>query len=146
MILFHRRKSLLIKVLLIVPATWLVVTMLMTYSEKLRLEKEDNTDVVNHVDLNNNGANVEKYEGRKPRQSLEDNKVQEPNQDPQLGFLAPPQDPDGPGELGKPVKLTNLTEEQKLLVKQGWEKNAFNQYVSDLISLHRSLPDVRGRG
>ncbi|XP_055856085.1 putative polypeptide N-acetylgalactosaminyltransferase 9 [Episyrphus balteatus] len=26
---------------------------------------------------------------------------------------------------------------------KGWEKNAFNQYASDLISLHRSLPDIR---
>jgi polypeptide N-acetylgalactosaminyltransferase len=27
--------------------------------------------------------------------------------------------------------------------EEGWQKNAFNQYVSDLISLHRSLPDLR---
>ena len=93
----------------------------------------------------------EKYEGRKPRQSLEDNKGQDsnPNQ-PGIeqggGVLPPPRDPDGLGELGKPVRLTNLTEEQQKLVKQGWEKNAFNQYVSDMISLHRSLPDVRGKG
>lgn len=62
--------------------------------------------------------------------------------------LAVPQDVrfDGPGELGKPVVLMNLTEEQDRLVKEGWENNAFNQYVSDIISLHKSLPDVRSRG
>ncbi|RZF39787.1 hypothetical protein LSTR_LSTR014071, partial [Laodelphax striatellus] len=48
------------------------------------------------------------------------------------------------GELGKPVVLpTNMTPEVKKLVDEGWQKNAFNQYVSDLISLHRQLPDPR---
>lgn len=48
------------------------------------------------------------------------------------------------GELGKPVELpANLPAEVKKLVQEGWSKNAFNQYVSDLISVHRSLPDTR---
>ena len=48
------------------------------------------------------------------------------------------------GELGKPVTLpTNLTADIKKMVDDGWLKNAFNQYVSDLISVHRSLPDPR---
>ena len=50
-----------------------------------------------------------------------------------------------PGEMGKAFKLTKsqLTEDQKKLVKQGWDAHAFNQYVSDLISVERSLPDIR---
>jgi len=48
------------------------------------------------------------------------------------------------GELGKPVVLpANLTADVKKLVDDGWKNNAFNQYASDLISLHRSLPDPR---
>lgn len=53
---------------------------------------------------------------------------------------------DGPlyGEMGKPVTLPeNMTSDVKKLVDEGWQKNAFNQYVSDLISLHRKLPDPR---
>lgn len=48
------------------------------------------------------------------------------------------------GEMGKPVVLpANLTADIKKLVDEGWKNNAFNQYASDLISLHRSLPDPR---
>ena len=35
----------------------------------------------------------------------------------------------------------NMTERIKF--EKGWKDNAFNLYVSDMISLHRSLPDVR---
>lgn len=49
-----------------------------------------------------------------------------------------------PGELGKPVILPkDMSPEMKKAVDDGWTKNAFNQYVSDLISVHRSLPDPR---
>ncbi|KAK3908178.1 Putative polypeptide N-acetylgalactosaminyltransferase 9 [Frankliniella fusca] len=68
------------------------------------------------------------------------------------GVLAPPKGPEELdaskkeelyGEMGKPVVLGNLTADVKKLVDEGWAKNAFNQYVSDLISVHRKLPDPR---
>ncbi|XP_041633152.1 putative polypeptide N-acetylgalactosaminyltransferase 9 isoform X1 [Drosophila kikkawai] len=59
--------------------------------------------------------------------------------------IDPPSDlEDNPGEMGKPVKLPKeMSEDMKKAVDDGWTKNAFNQYVSDLISVHRSLPDPR---
>lgn len=59
--------------------------------------------------------------------------------------LAAPSPPkDSPGEMGKPVTLpANMTEDMKKAVDDGWQKNAFNQYVSDMISVHRTLPDPR---
>lgn len=60
--------------------------------------------------------------------------------------LIPPVDsaPDAPGEMGRPVVLpANMTAELKKTVDDGWLKNAFNQYASDLISVHRELPDPR---
>lgn len=50
-----------------------------------------------------------------------------------------------PGEMGKPVEI----DKEKLLPSElkkydeGFEKHAFNEYVSDLISKYRVLPDVR---
>ena len=60
-----------------------------------------------------------------------------------MGVMPPPPDPEGPGEMGKPVKIEKPEPKVKKLIDEGWQKNAFNQYVSDLISVHRSLPDAR---
>ncbi|WAQ94220.1 GALT9-like protein [Mya arenaria] len=52
---------------------------------------------------------------------------------------------DAPGEMGKPVYIAKekLTKEQQADFDKGWQDNAFNRYASDMISLHRALPDVR---
>uniref|UniRef100_A0A034VQH2 Polypeptide N-acetylgalactosaminyltransferase n=1 Tax=Bactrocera dorsalis TaxID=27457 RepID=A0A034VQH2_BACDO len=79
--------------------------------------------------------------GNKPSRSA-NKKVPE---DDDKGVLVPPSPPkDAPGEMGKPVVLpTNMTVEMKKAVDDGWTNNAFNQYVSDMISVHRTLPDPR---
>jgi hypothetical protein len=59
------------------------------------------------------------------------------------GVAPPPNDANAPGEMGRPVKLDNPSPEIKALIDEGWKNNAFNQYASDIISLHRSLPDPR---
>jgi len=59
------------------------------------------------------------------------------------GVVPPPRDPNAPGELGKAVKFDNPEPETKKLIDKGWKDNAFNQYASDIISLHRTLPDPR---
>jgi len=59
------------------------------------------------------------------------------------GVLIPPRNADGPGEMGKPVKIDNPDKDTKEIIDKGWQDNAFNQYVSDKISVHRSLPDPR---
>lgn len=51
----------------------------------------------------------------------------------------------GPGELGVPVRIKKdrLSPEELQQYKQGWRDNAFNEYASNMISVRRSLPDVR---
>lgn len=57
--------------------------------------------------------------------------------------LVPPAN-DETGEAGKAVHLPRqLQPDVKKLIDKGWQDNAFNQYVSDLISIRRNLPDVR---
>ena len=50
-----------------------------------------------------------------------------------------------PGELGRAVLIDKdkLSPEERRKYDEGWENNQFNQYVSDMISLHRTLPDIR---
>jgi polypeptide N-acetylgalactosaminyltransferase len=51
----------------------------------------------------------------------------------------------GPGEMGNPVRIDKdkLSKEERKKYDDGWTNNAFNQYVSDMISLRRSLADIR---
>jgi hypothetical protein len=53
--------------------------------------------------------------------------------------------PDGPGEMGKPViiDVSKLSAEEKAKYDAGWKRNQYNQYAADMISLDRSLPDFR---
>jgi polypeptide N-acetylgalactosaminyltransferase len=49
------------------------------------------------------------------------------------------------GELGKPyvIDKEKLSPAERIKYDDGWKNNAFNQYASDMISLHRSLADIR---
>ncbi|XP_014663365.1 PREDICTED: putative polypeptide N-acetylgalactosaminyltransferase 9 [Priapulus caudatus] len=51
----------------------------------------------------------------------------------------------GPGDMGKGylMKTAELTPEEKKLYDEGMAKNSFNEYLSDLVSLRRRLPDMR---
>lgn len=49
-----------------------------------------------------------------------------------------------PGAMGKPVMLpTNLSKDIHGIIDEGRRTYGFNQYVSDLVSVRRTLPDVR---
>uniref|UniRef100_A0AAR5Q0S1 Polypeptide N-acetylgalactosaminyltransferase n=1 Tax=Dendroctonus ponderosae TaxID=77166 RepID=A0AAR5Q0S1_DENPD len=147
---FWRKKSLVLKLVVIVCTAWFTVAMLMMrdsgpadrgpLAESLHQNQigDFRDSVVRH------NANKEDVADREagpliPFQKEENSIERRENDD---SVLAPPQEL--PGEMGKAVVLpTNLTGEVKKMVDDGWLKNAFNQYASDMISVHRSLPDAR---
>uniref|UniRef100_A0A8C2Z735 Polypeptide N-acetylgalactosaminyltransferase n=1 Tax=Cyclopterus lumpus TaxID=8103 RepID=A0A8C2Z735_CYCLU len=51
----------------------------------------------------------------------------------------PPQDPRAPGAGGKSFGIRKLTHEERREKLDGFDKNQFNQFASDRISLHRDL-------
>ncbi|XP_050351164.1 putative polypeptide N-acetylgalactosaminyltransferase 9 [Nymphalis io] len=49
-----------------------------------------------------------------------------------------------PGVLGSAVHVKdNIKGTMRMLIEKGWEDNAFNQFISDLIPVDRTLPDLR---
>ncbi|XP_076349208.1 putative polypeptide N-acetylgalactosaminyltransferase 9 [Tachypleus tridentatus] len=145
MTFFPRRRSLVLKVLVLAPVTWFVITLLLAYNEKVNTDKNipnlERAKEGYKIDSKNNLPE----EPAHPQSAGLRHRDSDTPGDRGHGVIPPPRDPDGLGEMGKPVRLTNLTQIQQAMVKEGWDKNAFNQYVSDLISLHRSLPDVRDK-
>lgn len=166
--LLIRRRGVLLKLVVALPALWLLVS-LVTLSEKA--DKNDVMDLPPAVRIRDNQAppdnRIIKVDSIKdlperadrPQPPPEVPKVPKPHK-PEVksmtktdepheihaeqGVLLPPQEPNGPGEMGKPVTLPkDLDPETKKKVDEGWKNNAFNQYVSDMISVHRSLPDPR---
>ncbi|XP_045476113.1 putative polypeptide N-acetylgalactosaminyltransferase 9 isoform X2 [Harmonia axyridis] len=135
-----RKRSVLLKIVVVGTTVWFTIAFLL-YSDDRGAE---NT-VVEEV---NNELRRRAYDSRdnipiRPmpykQEEVQMNEVQKKESD---SVLLPPQNM--AGEMGKPVVLpANLSKDVKAMVDLGWKNNAFNQYVSDMISVHRSLPDPR---
>nr|XP_036668914.1 putative polypeptide N-acetylgalactosaminyltransferase 9 isoform X1 [Drosophila suzukii]XP_036668915.1 putative polypeptide N-acetylgalactosaminyltransferase 9 isoform X1 [Drosophila suzukii] len=84
------------------------------------------------------------HQAERLRKKVAEQPKKKPQDDTKKVIDPPSNFEENPGELGKPVRLPKeMSEEMKKAVDDGWTKNAFNQYVSDLISVHRTLPDPR---
>jgi hypothetical protein len=116
--------------LLLVPLTFIII--LFISDRKLNSSNHDVVVPQSHA------LKSERFESDHNNNAVDSNDL-ESNLIPVLkmpGELAP-------GEMGKPFKPKNLTDAQKKIVSEGWKNNAFNQFVSDAISIHRELPDPR---
>ncbi len=142
----RRHRSLVYKVLITVPLIWLTVAFVM-YNSNHNREAAEAVEALPLVEANNNNVlELKRTEARKRTFENDNADNVEPddvNGHHDEGVAPKPPDPNGPGEMGKPVKIENPDPAVKKLIDDGWQKNAFNQYVSDMISVDRSLPDPR---
>jgi polypeptide N-acetylgalactosaminyltransferase len=141
-----------------IPIIWLMVILIFLLSNKLssspsnKLEAESN-NIVQHIGGNADprlaidriqsqlGEETNIGSTDKLVRAIHDNQEQVAAPDIDGGKT----DLNGPGEMGKPfeVNKSRLVPSDLQKYEDGFEKNAFNSYASDLISSHRTLPDVR---
>ncbi|KAI1288152.1 putative polypeptide N-acetylgalactosaminyltransferase 9 [Halotydeus destructor] len=172
-----RRRSV-FKFLLLIPASWLLVTLFINHNSSSSVHNEFADSSLNKdgglgekgslVGGDGNGDRADdnksnelnklqskalpqetliKSKNRRNQNRLKD-KVKGSKGFESLGndivIVEPPSDPDAPGEQGRGVTLPKeMAVDVKRKVDKGWQDNAFNQYISDMISVRRSLPDVR---
>ncbi|VDN04692.1 unnamed protein product [Thelazia callipaeda] len=154
---FPRRRSLVLKLLLVVPSIWICSLLYFSVNTK---ESEKVNFMAHPRDVHLGRSH--KLEGFGPpviveapnkdeRNSLDkvadieaEKNIRKPNQ-----VLSNPNSPiykkgnkDQAGEGGKAVIINknNLTFDEKRRYDEGFKNNAFNQYASDMISIHRTLP------
>ena len=140
--LAFRRRSLIYKFLCLIPLCWLIfvvvefrrtepIPVLVRVTHGARQQAPMNGP---DVDAAANLVNVD-GDGHNGKGKGKDQNPAQSNEELGVGVLPVPEE--RPGEMGKPFKPQNLTKAQKQLVSEGWKKNAFNQFVSDLISVKR---------
>ena len=151
----RRHRNNLLKVLLLVPAAWLLASLLLPdtgtaqpqQSEKrVRVKRpaEQPQEPDSPAEENNEKHELEEEQEEEDDDVGDDDEEEAKKEEKEENkVIVPPVDPNAPGEMGKPVKFDNPDPETKKLIDKGWKDNAYNQHASDLISVHRSLPDHR---
>ena len=134
----RRTRNLALKIVLLVTFFWTFAQILELDSDYFFSKQEASNK---NLETNINGQKDEDDDDElEEEEKPEEEKDEEDYGEPQV---RPPVDPNAPGEMGKPVVITKPDAATKKLIDAGWTENAYNTYVSDLISLHRSLPDQR---
>ncbi|CAF1326389.1 unnamed protein product [Rotaria magnacalcarata] len=158
-----RRRSFL-KYLVLIPTLWILTTLTLSFRSNSSSLPQSNNDipinVVNQivsapsfVDRIRNALPFINQNPDNEHPSEEHAKAQEQQREmnAKVQVNAPERNnhhernTSGPGEMGTGVQIKKdkLSVEERKLYDDGWLNNAFNQYVSDMISLRRTLPDAR---
>jgi polypeptide N-acetylgalactosaminyltransferase len=132
------RKISLLKLLIAIPILWILAMMIGLNDNES--SKTAPTEQINRGML----VKREDHDHRK-EEKIKTEEQQLQQEGPSQVNAPRNQDPNAPGELGKPVVIDKekLSPEERKKYDDGWKNNAFNQYVSDMVSIHRSLADIR---
>jgi len=108
-----------------------------------RIAKQQALD--DHAKNDRNGQKDDDHDHPEEEKKKADEQQKNPIGKIQINAPKEPHNPNAPGELGKAVYIDKekLSPEERRKYDTGWKDNAFNNYVSDMISLHRSLADIR---
>lgn len=157
--LVPRKRSLVLKILLLVPAVWFCALIYFAATDRIPNQVEENP-LANRRPPVRVEPNLVQGFGAPMKMESDDavaaaaaaaddkQNANQPNM-PKPKFIVDPNDPlyrrgdeKQEGEAGKAVKIdkTKLSPEEKKKYDLGFVNNAFNQYASDLISVHRTLP------
>ncbi|CAF0802706.1 unnamed protein product [Adineta steineri] len=150
---------------LLIPIVWLLIILILLQSNKTSTKSSDNIQAKDYNSNHRPGRDADKADTLAPLRNNLAPTIDKPahvefssesvrviHEKPEQ--VVPPQlenakqSLNGPGEMGKAfvVDKDKLTPEERRKYDEGFQNNAFNGYVSDLISIHRSLPDVRDPG
>lgn len=144
----------LFKGLLLAGTVWLTVAVLILMENREKVDSSE-AEKSRHgaawggfYEENGDSANADSQQSQQNEEMMEDDPLElsanDVSESQQANELQVRRGVKFYGEYGKAVVLpANLSADVKKLVNEGWQKNAFNQYVSDLISVHRKLPDPR---
>ena len=165
-----KKRTTLIKLLILVPIVWILAVLLIGLNDSSEHVSDYSKDKIAKLEEQNNQliaaaaakhaeekkAKLDKMSGGDSHNHAEDNdhpeeerkKAQEQqnkNAGPVQVHAPVDRNLNAPGELGKPVFIDKdkLSPEERVKFDNGWKNNAFNNYVSDMISVHRSLADIR---
>lgn len=142
-----RRKSFWFKFVIIVAIFWITIVLIHFSGKKeLQLTKTDLNDRFSEflIDSRRDVNHIQDLNLEQDYKNVEENDFKQMHNKKSEIIKVDVTSHKQPGDMGHPVILpTNLSAEIKKIVDEGWTKNAFNEYVSNMISVRRELPDPR---
>lgn len=142
-----RRKSFWFKFVIIVAIFWITIVLIHFSGKKeLELTKTDLNDRFSEflIDSRRDVNHIQDLNLEQDYKNVEKNDFKQMHNKKSEIIKVDVTSHKQPGDMGHPVILpTNLSAEIKKIVDEGWTKNAFNEYVSNMISVRRELPDPR---
>ena len=147
----HRRtwRNLFIKIVTAASTTWILVQVISDFFPNREDDSFDNASLMEIKKYSPKETKFEIHETRCFEITKKPKKIAQKFLDKRVTvrFKPPPNifgDNTGLGGFGVPVKMPlHIKSDIKSIVDDGWKNHQFNQYLSDLISVNRTLPDRR---